>query len=345
MPKKTIKKRKAPVATEAFDTKVAQSAKPVKSEQEQPSLIDDKNIPAEEIKQPEPISQIPKYTLKPTDDPHLFRVIDRKGDWVVYYHDQRKKYLWAVNYILRGGFPKGDGFMNYLLGTTKEEAKKTLEAAGERGSRVHDAIRDLINGEEIAIDKPYLNELTGRWEVLTDEEWNYLRSWVAWVAEYKPEVIAHETSVAADRYAGTIDFYGTIEVDHTEEKEVRIEKFAKDGKKETTIKIEKVKTKKRIRVLLDYKTSGGIWPEYKLQVAAYAYALRRPPEFTGVVRLGTKHKNGGFEMKLWDHTETKLHYQTFRATMRNFDFTHPAYEHNDETIPAKLSVKIPRKEK
>lgn len=255
-----------------------------------------------------------KFTHQPTDDPHLFRVVDRRGDWTVYFQDEKKIYLPSVNFIIRGGFPKGAAFENYLLSVSKEEAKRTLERTGDRGSRIHQAIRELIDGQTVALDKPYLNEVNGRYEPLTDEEWDCLRAFVGWCAEFKPQVIKHETSIWSEKYgfAGTMDFHGTIELKG-----------------------------KRVRILLDWKTGSAIYDDHKLQTAAYAHALKTLPAHTGILRLGTRHKSG-YELKLWDKTETKYHFSKFLASQSNFEMTHKDFTPENAEIPGQLAVKIPK---
>lgn len=284
------------------------------------------------IVRPVIIPTISKYSLSPTDNPDLFRVINRNGDWIVYFNSKEKKYKWAVNYIISNGFPMADGLINFIKNHTSEESKKILESAGERGSRVHAAIRDLINGLTIDLERPYESEIAGKWERLTDEEWSCLTAWVAWVEKFKPELISCETSVDAEKYAGTIDFLGSINLQ-------------KGDKININDSITTIKEDKKIKVLLDWKTGSGIYDNYRLQVAAYAFASKIIPEYTGIIRLGTAHKNGRFEMKLWDYETTKFHYQKFRASLSNFELNHKEYIHEDGQIPTQLAVKIPKIER
>src|SRR3990167_3083899 len=272
--------------------------------------IPNPNPPEPAIATKEPTTPtISRYTLEPTDNPHLFRVVDESGDWVVYYNDQTKKYLYAVNYIIRHGFPKGEGFYNYLLSVSRDEAKKILEEAGERGARVHEAIRDLIDGVTIDRDRLYQSDLRGQYAKLTLDEWGCLIAFLNFCADYKPKVSRRESAVATGDYAGTMDFLGTIEI-----------------KGKTT------------QTLLDFKTSSAIYPDYKLQTAAYAFASGAPN--TGILRLGSRHKRG-YELVIWDHSQTREHYAAFRATLRNFRLENKPYEHKDERVPAILEVDIP----
>ncbi len=52
---------------------------------------------------------VDSYKNAGTDDEHLFRVVDRAGDWTHYFQNEINQYMPAVNHILQIGFPKGMG--------------------------------------------------------------------------------------------------------------------------------------------------------------------------------------------------------------------------------------------
>jgi hypothetical protein len=72
------------------------------------------------------------------------------------------------------------------------------------------------------------------------------------------------------------------------------------------------------RSIVDWKTSGGIYPEYRLQTAAYAQAYEEmtgePIEGRWVVRLG-KH-DGAFEAMHFSRKEQAADFRAFLAAMR-----------------------------
>src|ERR1041385_7982258 len=107
---------------------------------------------------PNPATTMDSMKNLPTDDEHLFRVVDRKGDWTYYYHDQLKKYLVAVNHVLQIGFPKGQGLIQYFKRMTEEEAERALNTAAERGANVHSAIRMLTAGQKLQLDTQIKND-------------------------------------------------------------------------------------------------------------------------------------------------------------------------------------------
>src|SRR3954471_5542621 len=96
---------------------------------------------------------IPSHSYEPTSNKNILRFVDRDGDWTHYWIKNKKMFVPAVNHIIRIGYPKGERFYNYLLRATPDEAERKLRTAGEEGARTHDAIRDLINGDKVDLDR------------------------------------------------------------------------------------------------------------------------------------------------------------------------------------------------
>ena len=270
------------------------------------------------------------YTNQATDDEHLFRVVDREGDWTYYFHDELNRYLPAVNHILQLGFPKGQGLIQWLKKMDEAQAEKILNSAAERGARVHSALRMLISGETLNIGTPQADE-QGNHSLLTYDEWDCITAWVEWAKVFKPKVLKHETAVFNKKigYAGTTDFIGSIEIP------AGIKLYIDD-------KLTTNPEAKRVSVLLDWKT-GGTYDDHKLQIAAYAGCLKTRPTgefFTGIVRLGTKHQNGGFEIKLWSREKTKFHFSRFQDAKKQFDFVTGGKEWQPDIVKIPLTLKI-----
>ncbi len=284
----------------------------------------------------ETLVTIPNYTHEPTSDPNIFRFVDRAGDWTHYWIKDQRMFVPAVNHVIRVGFPKGERFYDYLLNAHPDEARRRLATAGEEGARSHEAIRDLIRGDRINLDTRYFNELTDRYEPLSRDEWSNIEAFYEWCMKYDPHVAFYETAVwsKTHRFAGTIDFIGTISVSEGDKL------FPKES------------WGTRILILIDWKTSSGIWDEYELQVASYRKAAleyipdKLPRElrgnvWTGIVRLGTNHKLG-FEMKVWDPETSEKNFDIFCAAEQIYrrkegeDFE-PDIEHS----PREFAIQIP----
>ena len=140
-------------------------------------------------------------------------------------------------------FPKGIGFYKWLANTGWDEAEAVKQAAGDRGSKVHQAVADLIDGKTIPMDALYVNPSTGQPEALTLEEYDCLLAFKAWWQTVAPvKVIAREVVLWNDEYgyAGTADLLCGI---------------------------------KDALWLIDLKTGQYVWPEHELQVSAYKHAL------------------------------------------------------------------------
>lgn len=282
---------------------------------------------------------VPSYTFEPTNNPDLERVVDRHGDWRFYFDKKKKIFKPSVNHILGLGYPKSKGFYDYLLSVSKEEAKKKLDLAGEEGTRTHQAIRDLLSGIKVTLQSKYMNEITGRQEGLSADEWDNLTAFVNWCDTYKPETIDFEKAVDSDEcnYAGTFDWFGTI--------------LVPEGDKH----FEKWLYGQRVLILPDWKSSSGIWPEYAAQTSAYMRAIvekklyvdfvehyrKQQKLFTGIVRIGTRHKTG-FEFKIWDELESQNNFRKFLAAQTLSYEGQQFSEEEITTIPAEFNLKIPK---
>lgn len=152
------------------------------------------------------------------------------------------KFVPSVTWIA-SKYPKGIGFYKWLADKGWEESQAIKVAAGDKGSKVHEAISDIIGGYEVRMDSKYLNRSNGRIEELSLEEYDGVASFARWNMEVKPKWIAWDFNVFHDLfdYAGTIDAVCEI-----------------DG----------------VLHVVDFKTSKDVWPEYELQVSAYLKVLQ-----------------------------------------------------------------------
>ena len=142
---------------------------------------------------------------------------------------------------IAGYYPKGIAFYKWFANKGWDEAEALKIAAGERGSKVHQATQLLESGEEMRMDVKMKNPNTLQEEEISVEEWEAILSYSKWFNETRPEVLAVELTVFNEKheYAGTID---------------RI-----------------------IRIngqvwIIDLKTSKSIWEEQILQISSYSNA-------------------------------------------------------------------------
>jgi len=140
-------------------------------------------------------------------------------------------------------YPKGIGFYKWLADKGWNEAEAIKNAAGDKGSKVHHAIEDLLKGKELKMDDKYYNETLEKDEELTPEEWHCVMTFKEWHEEFKPEkVLGIEVSGVEPSigFGGTIDFI-----------------CLKDGE----------------IWIIDFKTSANIWKSHELQVSSYKKLL------------------------------------------------------------------------
>lgn len=147
------------------------------------------------------------------------------------------KYVPSVTWIA-GHYPKGVAYYKWLSEHGWDESQALMREAGDRGSKIHEAISAILRGEEVRIDSEFMNNSTGQLEQLSVEECDAILSFVNWREENNPESIAWDVTVFSDTYdyAGSIDYICRI-----------------DGQV----------------WIVDFKSSQNIFPAYELQLSAY----------------------------------------------------------------------------
>lgn len=164
-----------------------------------------------------------------------------------YLNEETGIYRPSVTWIA-SFYPKGVGFYKWLSEHGWDESEVIKREAGERGSKVHQAIDILIKGGEVKIDDKFINNTTGVAEELTPEEYYCVVTFKEWVDEVKPKFIANEYIIEKDQcdddaeddlnkgYAGTVDIKCEI-----------------DGQ----------------LWIVDIKTSANIWDSHIVQINMY----------------------------------------------------------------------------
>ncbi len=210
------------------------------------------------------------------DERWYARLINERTDW-----DYVPSVTWIADH-----YPKGIGFYKWLASKSWDEAEAIKAAAGEKGSKVHQAIGLLIEGGTVNMDDAFENPRTLELEQLTPSEYECLMSFVEWFREFRPEVIASEYTVWNEhyRYAGTVDLKCRI-----------------DGK----------------LWIIDFKTSADIWPPMELQVSAYKHAepvseSERKKINLGILQVGYRRN----KTKKWKFTKISDQFPLFLAARK-----------------------------
>lgn len=178
--------------------------------------------------------------LTTIDERWYIKDIQRENNEVE--HKMVPSVTWITSYYYKSPY-----LMEWIAKQGWDEAEAIKRAASDKGSKVHAAIVDLIDGNKIiGFDTAgkvtqYRNPTTEQLEDLTIEEYEAIMSFVDWYIEVKPKVLAREFVIWSDEfnYAGTVDLLC----------EINGEKY-----------------------IIDFKTSKSVWTEFKLQVSAYKKA-------------------------------------------------------------------------
>lgn len=151
------------------------------------------------------------------------------------------KYYPSISWIA-GFYPKGVEFYKWLAAKGWDEAENIKTTAGDKGTKVHAAIEDILNGVEVRIDSKYMNKSLETMQELTLEECDAILSFKSWQAETQPIKILTEATLISDKHncAGTLDFL-----------------YRRPDEDTNTIH------------LMDFKISKMVWKSYELQVSAY----------------------------------------------------------------------------
>jgi hypothetical protein len=189
----------------------------------------------------------------------------------------KKSVTWIASF-----YPKGKNFWRWLADKGWSEAEALKVSAGDKGSKVHNAITNLIAGGTVNMEDKYTNQSTGTEEELTVDEYECLMAFTNWANEVKPEFILSEITVESEKYnyAGTVDLIARI-----------------NG----TVYV------------IDFKTGQYIWPEYELQISAYKQALKEGGRKVDDVKLAflqvgyRKNKKGYKFTEVEDKFELFLH--------------------------------------
>lgn len=318
---KTKTKKKAAPQEDLFadsnGTKSQKGKKPVKTRLKKVSAAEIKRLK----KAAEKSEKITQTTITRSGD-KLFPLVIKKEvapgiiqvtlpDRRWYFQELGKKDEYAaypsITWILDAALPKGYGFNRWLSNLSAEEAKRILETAGERGTRVHAGIESLLRGQKLDFNSPhqFINN-----ECFTAEEWQLLMNFESFVKRFKPLVQSVEMTVinAEHGFAGTADLIGIFD-------EWLLETF----NSRTTNGHET--NGRQVTAVVDWKTSSAIHESHKMQVHAYAATLK--VDYAIICRLGASNKNG-FEVFISkvNDPDRPRYFETFLHVLEVFKFLH-----------------------
>lgn len=244
-----------------------------------------------------------------------------------------------------GIYPKGYGFSKWLK-ENGEKSDEILEAAGEEGSKVHDAIDQLIKGKEIKWTHTFIdtlqiqsvestarflddcaNGMQGKYykevQFFNESEWQMILKFADFVEKNEPVFIANEFNIISDtmRIGGTLDIVCDIAGE---------------------------------RWLVDIKTSNYIHKTHELQLAVYAKMFNEknpdmPIDRVGILWLkaatrGEDKKGKNIQGHGWQLKEFDRHYEDsyklFRHVRAIWDEENPNYRPKNMIYPDRLKLSL-----
>lgn len=202
---------------------------------------------------------------------------------------------WVASY-----YPKDVRFYKWLSQRSWDESEEIKAMRGDQGSKVHQAIRRLLEGGSVDTDNDkFENPRTLMMETLGSHEVDCLMSFREWFKSEQPdiEVIACEYTVWNEkhRYAGTIDL------------KCRLGKRTLQGAEGRRY------TRRAGTYIVDFKISPEIWPAYELQISAYKHAdSNSGPVNLAILQLGYKYN----KKKKWKFVPIQDQFPLFLAVRK-----------------------------
>jgi hypothetical protein len=217
---------------------------------------------------------------------------------------EEKQYYLSVTQVLDIGAPFPEGLRQYLRVSSYEEQKERLQMTGDRGSKLHEALERLMNGQSLmAKDYP------------TTYEKDAISMFIRFMHFLNPGKNSTELIVADPdlRTAGTLDFKGFVEEWRLEclKDPLKYLEIDSDGHLQLKEKWVDLPDKKRIHIIIDWKFTGRNAYNHKVQASTYKTMNNksrkgRPVSRAFTWRYSPRHKVG------FDFSESDYTYKSFK---------------------------------
>jgi hypothetical protein len=231
------------------------------------------------------------------DDEHYYYG-GRKGD--------EKQFYLSLTRVLDIGGPFPEGLRQYLRVTSYEEQKDRLEFTGNRGSKLHDALDQLMSRKQLNLKQDFTSTYEKDAIVTFMRMMRFLNP-----GKYSTELIVADPDL---RVAGTLDFKGFVDEWKITALLDPLKYLELDSDSDFQLKerwLDVPKSSKRIHIIIDWKFTGRNAYSHKVQVAAYKTMNNKTRKGQKVSRAFTwryspKHKYG------FDFNESHLNYDSFK---------------------------------
>lgn len=205
----------------------------------------------------------------------------------------------SVTSVIDKAGPVDQGLREFWKNNTKQESEELLHERGKRGSKLHNAFEELLNGFELKLKEDYQ----------TDYEKRAITTFIRFFRFLQPIAFKSELVLASPSLilAGTLDFVGLVD-------KRRLQMLCDPNKyliiDETDNFVPKAPSMlegkpELVKIVIDWKTSSGIHYAHEKQVIAYremyneSYANERPVTHCAIWRVSTQHKHG-FQLQMVD---------------------------------------------
>jgi hypothetical protein len=232
------------------------------------------------------------------DDEHYYYG-GRKGD--------EKQFYLSLTRVLDIGGPFPEGLRQYLRITNYEEQKDRLQFTGDRGSKLHDALDQLMHRKALNLRQDFTNTYEKDAIVTFMRMMRFMAP-----GKYSTELIVADPNL---RVAGTLDFKGFVDewklvalLDPN--KYLELDSDSDFQLKQAWIGLPGMYPK-HLHIIIDWKFTGRNAYSHKVQVAAYKTMNNKSRPGRKVSRAFTwryspKHKYG------FDFNESLLDYNSFK---------------------------------
>lgn len=221
----------------------------------------------------------------------------------------------SITYIA-AFYPKGKQFEQFLK-NNGDNADMIRDLAGERGSKVHQAIEQLNKGEKVKMDDKFVNSRTGQIEELTPDEYGCVMSYRDWweaegQADY--DIVEAEDVIWPEgpdsEPGGPLHFAAT--------RDVRLRR-KKDGLPGT----------------IDVKTSQNIYASHIIQVSAIAEASG--DNWQAILQVGYKRNKQGYKF-----TEVARRLDIYTAARTIWAYETEGEKPLQRDYPLELTLGLPK---
>jgi hypothetical protein len=233
-----------------------------------------------------------------------------------FYFDDKTGTYWPSSTTILDAYPKGYGYIQWLknLGSNVD---RVIKEAGDRGTKIHDAIESFLKGKE-------LKWYEGEKENFDLDEWQMILRFYDFYKTFKPVPIAVEISLVSPKlgFGGTLDLVCTIP------------SFPDDI------------------WLLDWKSGSAIYKSHKLQIASYQQ-LWNSQQSKKITRMGCFHlramtrgadKSGkkiqGENWKVDEVEDPKHDFKLFQHTQALWNEENPNPKPKDMVYPDRIKMKV-----